>query len=531
MPRTTTPRRFPSGPLRLTSGPWEGVTDSEIPGVAAGNRLRALTNMYVPPGPRGLPVVGRPGFTAMGAQLGGVGQRKTQFLGQFTELDGTRHTIAVVGGKFYTYDWGIDTWTEILTASNFSGASITLSTSARVWMSVLNNKALFHDSTNTPWSWDGTSGGGLLELTNCPVLYGPTWVYYAKYFGVKAAERNAFVWSEEGDPTIGYEAGGYLNVWAPMGATRFFGGCATNDAMYVHEENRIIRIQGAVSTDFTTAGTRSDVSEKTGSTAGMLVTDLYPVFLSSQGEPHLIAGLATGAWADCASTVADVPLPSVENSLLVYWPTIDAVLIGVPGNGETNISKWLIMRPERDGLNFVGVWDVGVCDYGAVVLDDTNTPTFIFAGEGDGRIYRMGQPNGTLWEDGFASGSLPIAHGLTTAALASDADLELRYDRATVICSSPTNNTALTFRYRTPRGISTPLTQNVAAGGDLLGVSFVLGTSVLSGNSVEQRTTWGLNGRGRDIEVTFAHGFADERLGVKTLTVLAHPSRDDPYLP
>jgi hypothetical protein len=356
-------------------------------------------------------------------------------------------------------------------------------------------------------------------------------VYYAKYFGCKQAERNAFVWSEEGDPTIGYEAGGYLNSWAPFGATRFFGGCATNDAMYVHEENRILRVQGAVSTDFTTAGTRSDVSEKTGSKSPMLVTDFYPVFLSSQGEPHLIGGLAQPAWADCASTIADIPFASVENSLLVYWSTIDAVMIGVPGNGQTNISKWLIMRPEGDRLNFVGVWDLGVCDHGAIVMDDTDTPTFIFAGEGDGRIYRMGQPNGGLWEDQFNAGTMPISHTLTTSSLVSDPDLELKYSRATVICSSPSNNTALTLRYQTPRGTSTPLTQDVTAGGNLLGIDFVLGTSVLAGNSVEQRTVWGLNGRGRDVEVTFSHAYAQERLGVKEVAVLATPARDDPFLP
>jgi hypothetical protein len=527
--------RIDPGPLtRLVSGPWAGVTDATTPGVAARSRLKALVNMYVPPGPPGLPVVGRPGFAQLGSRLGAGSDRTVQYLGQFTTLAGVRHTICICGGKFYTLDWGTDTWTETLEAADFSGASITLSASSRVYSAILGNKVIFSDSTNTPWMWDGTAGSGLTELTNAPVFYGPIWVYYAKLFGVKQAERNAFVWSEEGDPTTGYEAGGYNNAWAPLGATRFFGGVGTNEAMYVHEESRWVKFTGAVSTDFQTAGTRSDVSEKLGSFAGALVTDDGVVFISQDAEPHLIKPYAgvVEAWKDCAVTVSDAPRTALEASRLVYWPEIDAVLIGIPGSGQSVITKWVVLRTSGEAPNFIGTWELGSNNTAEVLLNGANVPTFVFSGSGDGYVYEMGGPEGTLWADAYAGGTEAIVKTATTGAMTLDIDEEMHLDRCTLLVSSPTTMTNLSVQYTTPRGQSTPLVQTVAsAGGDLLGLSFILGTSMLAGDAAERRVLYGWNGKGRWVEATVSHGTGVERLSLSALAINAYPWRNDPLLP
>lgn len=531
----TPARSEPGVARRLVSGPWEGVTDTTTPGVTPKSRLKALVNMYVPPGPQGLPVVGRPGFAQLGARLGSGSDRTVQYLGEFTTLAGVRHTICICGGKFYTLDWGTDTWTETLSASDLSGASITLSASSRVFSAILNNKIIFSDSINTPWMWDGTAGSGLTELTNAPVFYGPIWVYYAKLFGVKQAERNAFVWSEEGDPTTGYEAGGYNNAWAPLGATRFFGGVGTNEAFYVHEETRWVKFEGAVSTDFQTSGTRSDVSEEIGALAGGLVTDDGVVFVSHQAEPHVIKPYVKGpvpAWKDCATAISDVPKTSIETARLVRWQEIDAVLIGLPASGQTCITKWLVMRPQPDaGMNYIGLWDLGPNDTAEVVFNDSNVPTFLFSGNNDGYIYEMGNPNGTLWADAYAAGTEPVTHTMTTGALRADVDEEMHFDRCTLLVQSPTTISDLSVKYKTPRGESTPLMQDVGSvAGALLGISFILGTSTLAGAQVEQRVLYGWNGKGRWVEVTVGHGQGTERLGVTALAVLGFPYRNDPFL-
>lgn len=504
------------------------------PGITPRSRLKALTNMYVPPGAAGQPVLGRPGFAQLGARLGSGSNRIVQYLGEFTTLAGVRHTICICGGKFYTLDWGTDTWTEVLSAGDLSGASITLSVSSRVFSAVLGNKIIFSDSTNTPWMWDGTSGGGLTELTNAPVLYGPIWVYYAKLFGIKQAERNTFVWSEEGDPATGYEAGGYNNAWSPLGATRFFGGVGTNEAMYVHEETRWVKFTGAVATDFQTSGTRSDVSEDLGSLAGALVTDDGVVFVSQRAEPHIIkpyAGVVEG-WKDCATSISDVPAISLEAARLVAWPEIDAVLVGLPASGQTVITKWVVLRTSGERPNYIGLWELGMNDTAEVVFNASNVPTFLFSGANDGYIYELGNPNGTLWTDAYNAGTEPIVKTATTGAMALDIDEEMHLDRCTLLGISPTMVTNLSVMYRTPRGDSTPLVQTVAsAGGDLLGISFVLGTSELAGTAIEQRVLYGWNGKGRWVEVTVGHGQGTERFALNALAVNAYPWRNDPFLP
>ena len=99
-----------------------------------------------------------------------------------------------MGGKFYTYNWGTDVFTEVVTAANFTTASITLSSTAKCYAVTMADKMVVTDGVNTPWMWDGTTGAsGLTKLTNCPVLYGRPTVYYAKLFGIKNTERSTMV--------------------------------------------------------------------------------------------------------------------------------------------------------------------------------------------------------------------------------------------------------------------------------------------------------------------------------------------------
>ena len=74
---------------------------------------------------------------------------------------------------------------------------------------------IVHDGTNTPlrvYDLD-TLIPSSAALSNAPVFYGQPVPYYAKLFAIKAAERNVIVWSEENDPTIGYESTPYSNSW------------------------------------------------------------------------------------------------------------------------------------------------------------------------------------------------------------------------------------------------------------------------------------------------------------------------------
>lgn len=101
-----------------------GMHDSQDPQTADPKYAKYLQNVYSLDSQMGTRIVGRPGFIQTGTQLGSGGNRRVQGIYQFTKIDGTEYTVAIVGGKFYKYTWGTDTWTE-----DTPGAA-TISTSA-----------------------------------------------------------------------------------------------------------------------------------------------------------------------------------------------------------------------------------------------------------------------------------------------------------------------------------------------------------------------------------------------------------------
>ena len=531
MPRTRA-KQYPRTRTDLRGEPIVGMYDQLDSAVARPNMARELTNCYLPPGKGGRMVLGRPGIAALGAQLGSMGVRTVQYLGQFTKLAGTRYTSAIVGGKFYTLDWGTSTWSEAVNAATFSGASITVSTTARFHSAVLADKVIFSDGVNTPWMWDGTTNGGLTKLTSAPVLYGPMCVYYAKLFGIKKDERDTFVWCEEGDPTTGYEFGGYNNAWSPLGAGQFHALASSNNALYAFESRRAIRITGAVDTDFTTSGTRSDLSERTGTFGFPLVTDDGIVFVSADGAPYIVRGGLNNMWEDCQTATSAMAVGSLAKAILVEWPIIDAVLVGVPLEPNTVVSQWLVFRLSGEEPRYIGRWDLGLNDMGSVVLNDSLVPAFLLSGNADGYIYQMGQPTGLTWDDGFVAGTSMIPHTVTWHPLGVDVDTDRTFDRMTALLGGETSQTQITSSYQTTRGTSTGQTATVTgSSGALLGIGFTLGTSTFAGAQPERRVVFGLNGWGRWIAPTVRHEQVGKTFSLKAVTVEAYPWGTDPTLP
>lgn len=521
MPRTRA-SQYPRTRNILEGAPIVGMDDTLDWNVARPGYARTLTNVYVPPGRAGRRVVGRPGLTPTSGLATGV----EQYLGQLVKLNGTRYTICICGGVFYTLDWGTNAWTEAVSAATFATATITLSTTARFSAYQFQDQMIFWDGANTAWQWDGTTNGGLTKLTGAGVLYGnSTGPYYAKTFFIKQTEKNAFIWSEEGDATTGYEAGGFTNAWSPLGAGPFYSLAATNDSLFVAQADRIIRITGAVSTDFQTAGTRSDVSETVGTKSPFLVTDDGVVFLSAQGEPHFITNGLNDMWRDCQVATSTMALGSLEKAQLVEWPVIDAVLIGVPLNPNSVITEWLVFRLSEGQPRYIGRWDLGLNNTGAVVLDDSLTPTFLVSGNGTGDVYVMAQPTGNVWDDDTDE----IPHQVQWQPLGADADTERHFDRATVVLDGEATMTQVSFSYQTTRGTSTPLTATIATtgGGDLLDISFILDSSTLALSTPERRVVFGLNGDGRYNAPIVAHSEMGKTFGLKALTIESYPTGTD----
>lgn len=520
---------LPKAPLTLTSGPWRGMWWSHPP--HSEDRVYQCYNGWVDDAGS---YRGRPGtYRLASAALAGVGQLAYQF----TKNDGTQYTVAIAGGKFYTFNWATSTWTEVVTAANFATASITLSSSAKCYAVQLNNKMIVSDGVNKPWSWDGQSGaGGLTSLTNAPVLYGQPTVYYAKLFGIKNTERSTVVWSNENDPTTGYETG-YNNAWtlSQTGSDPLFAIRATNEALYYWRQRSIGAIRGPVDTAFTTTGVLDAVSTLVGtrSPAGVLIYNDHIYFPDEYGRPCSLAvggqveelwrqvallyrtdttdrgylfsaGYTVGVTASQIAVMETLPFRSLGGIQFRHSRSTGGT-VGIEGSiyvGADNVAHGIWLSPI---LSTAG---------GEVVNSVTNLPELLEIAS-DGYTYASGKVDQWVDVDSAGANAL-ISLQVTLPRRGDTTTAELHFDRADVVVGARSAGAVsvsllcMTSRQQTP--VFSSLTQSVT------------GSVAVE----ERRISYGLNKQGRWVQPVFilthasaaAAGFS---LALHGCTVLGYP--------
>lgn len=524
MPRL--PSRTKPVPIVLSSGPYRGVRDTTAPGAASPDLAQDARNVFRRPGPQGVGFLSRPGFAVMDAlNLGTAVQAVTTW----TNASGVRQTTAVIDGTLWAYDWSADSWTEVVTAANLVTASVTLATTGRVSLVPFAGKLMVSDGVNALVTWDGTTGaGGVTQIADVGPFYGPLRVYYAKLFGILAGDagagpRKTLVWSEENDPTLGYDVAPYNNAWDnPGGYTEPLTALASmNDALYVFREARTIAITGAVNADFQTAGTRANISEVIGTASPWAVLELSQgvLFVDRTAAPHLaVFGAAepVDLWRDCTRATTFTPRAALGNALAVRDAATETVLVGLPVTGGTTAAQWLCFAD--DDLQYCGTWSwTGTTDVVGAVVD----------GDGNGRIARG--VGGSLYVHGLpTTGPLndagaAIAPRVTGPLQGYDMADELRVDMLEVSLPS-CDATEIALGYETSRGAGGFQTISVpgTGGGFVLGVS-TLGTGVLTGASTGNRQARVRTfGRGRGVQAIVQHTETNKSFAVDALRVRAY---------
>jgi len=481
-------------PEDYQQGPYVGMRDSKDPAAASPRYAYNLQNMYPLDPEINAGWEGRPGFDQAGVQLGSAGKRTSQLIYQFTALDGTEYTCCIVGGKLYTYAWATSTWTDK------SAGQSTTSETARCYAVTFADKILVSDGVNVPWTWDGTN---FVALTNCPVLYGPPEVYYAKIFGIKSTERSTIVWSEENDPTIGYEAGNYNNAWTlgqtdqePL--TRLKG---TNYALVVFRERSITSISGQVTTNFTSTGTNDGISSVIGTTSDVIYIGDTIYFRDADYKPWTLSvtnRAVQPAYTGIRETVSgwDVSNFALESS--AYLPGMEVALMTVTVTGDTYPEK--MMAFDVRSREFVGMWALAEAQIMATVKDGDGV-TVLMHGTHNGYIYKHGTSTGTLWTDAANAtddgGTVAIEHIVEASAMGYDSKVAKRFTRiiALLRAKSAVN---VTISHTTPRRTSTGVAVLTTHSGTAWG---------------EDRIVFGSFGYGRWIRPKIVHQAGVERFG------------------
>ena len=497
-------------PLTLETGPWKGMLYTHNP--TSPDRVLVAVNGWVDDGGS---YRGRPGrYRITGTQLGSGGAG--QLVYQFTKIDGTQYTVGIVGGKFYTLNWATGVWTEVVTGANFATATISLSSSARCYAVTLNDKMVVSDGVNLPWTWDGTSGaGGLTKLSNCPVLYGQPTVYYAKLFGIKNTERSTVVWSEENDPTTGYEAGGFNNAWtlSQTGSDPLYAIRATNEALFYWRQRSIGAIRGAVDDNFTNSGVLDAVSTLVGtrSPAGVCIYNNTAYFPDEYGRPcaFAIGGEVVELWRQ-VSLMFDQDTQSqnylglllsmdLSAASIALMDTIPLRALGgmmfrtVSVNGDAGTSGCFYF-----GSNNVaqGVWvggNGGLASAGGEVINSVTNLPEVMDITTVGYTFSTGKA--AQWVDQNTSGvNIGADLSVILPRMAANPAVEIHFDRAYLIVGADSDSITWTMGCNTSRdqGSAATLAQNVST----------------SGAFIEKRIAYGLNRQGRwgQMRVTASYG-------------------------
>jgi hypothetical protein len=445
-------RRFPY-PVTANAGPFWGSQDTDAATNTDPRFAFQLANVFpeVPEQGSGLRV--RPPWQVINgpSPLGSGGARTFQGFGTYRPVDGTTASnFAVCGGKLYRIGALAvpTTFTDITPA-----AGVTIDASARrVYLVQFGASLIVSDGVNRPWrttdahtSVGACTGAYLTDVAQA--WYGRPVVYYAKLFGIQATARTTIEWSEELDPDTGYSDATYDNTWvlgltssAPLTAL-----CATNDALIYFRRDSIGAISGAVTTDFTTAGTHDAVSSKVGTLApaSVQLIDGTIWFVATDGRPYRyrVGGLPEELWRP--GEVTTRPGGSAANiaamSLVQFNQQTRCVLItdGSAPTDATACTVWTL-----DG-RFVGTWGhefgsaIDFTALGAWGVDTERTDVLVH-GDDDGYVYRQvdivdnsSTATDTLTYGGGTYPTTSIPWSVQAPALGRDERAQILWDRVT----------------------------------------------------------------------------------------------------
>jgi hypothetical protein len=284
-------RRQPRRGLAPELRGWRAV----LANLAAGQRdpakvLQAATNMRPQRDAADSGWTNRPGFSRYNSSRYEGGTHPCIGLCRLVTATGTSADLGVWNGKLINVGSGA--------AYTLSGATIQARDSGPVYLLGFGKWLVVSDGATAPWYT--TLVGS--PITCIPILfdgstnepaYGRPATYYGKLFFIRSSDRREMVWSEEGDPSIGYKQTGYANNWvltqtATDPLCNLFG---TNDGLYVFRSRSTTKISGQVFTNFSATGTREGVSEDWGCLAGDSITSL------GEGGSFIFADQLQRIWA------------------------------------------------------------------------------------------------------------------------------------------------------------------------------------------------------------------------------------------
>ena len=373
----------------------------------------------------------RPGIAELGT---GLPSSPIQGVHMHQELDGTLHPCAFVAGDLWVYNATDDDWDQY----DLSSFSITMSPSQRVTMASYRGNLIIADGVTRPVMWQPSRSGATAwtRLTEAPIASGVC-VYYDKvfFFGLtNAGDENVFEWSDEGDPTDGYEDDNQDWEFAQTDTGPVVGLVPLNEQMLVFKHHSIARITGAVGEEFRTDAVREGVSETEGvaSHRCVVVAD-GDVYYMSQSGPRVIPGggqriiLAEGQGGPIppgASMIGEAFKRFDRNKLnqcVSFFDPVRRQIVWLwPKVNETTVRAGLLYTVEDQGWSEIE-WPAGYDFRAAAVYEESDGTREVALATADGSVYLYGgyeSDDGTAIDQMVRSRVFGLGQPLTQQRLA-----------------------------------------------------------------------------------------------------------------
>jgi hypothetical protein len=381
-----------------TAGPCTGVLDGYSPFNAAPDKAQTIINGWVQTPESGSGVRNRPGFYALNALaplaitsgIFGIiefelpsppGLSAPGNFAIYVVANGRLLQLNPVGPNTFNASFTDVTPSNVSIAPN--GAAGTTNDILRISWCQIGNTLIVTDGANQPWAWiPGSPTATLINLdsTGIPanqVAYGPPTVYYGAVFFVQSVNRSTILWSQPGQPTVGYNQTNFSNFWNLFQTSTDPITCLVgqNDALYYFRGHSIGAISGQVIENFSTTGTHDAVSASIGTynPASVVAVDNDIYFVDAEGRPYLmkrgwgvfpIYSAAMNTLQQTLGFSASVPFPSASSSIGFNAPTGSGFVGGGSQamNGaydaSTHCVVWTVPPIGLNGPNQLLVFDI-----------------------------------------------------------------------------------------------------------------------------------------------------------------------------
>jgi hypothetical protein len=421
-----------------------------------------------------------------------------------------RYVTVTAGKKVYNYVPGTGARSADMFAGTAWGTAPSIAT-----MAVLNNKLIIavDGGSNVMKSWDGTT---FQDLAGSPPAASVVWAWRGRIFCNDKSNPDRLNWSSTSNPEEwgGTGDSGGFDIKPgdgdPIGITAIWD---YKGNLYVAKKTKLYRLVGDNPDDFEIVTVSSALGVE-GPSSVVIIEDTDVAFCSARGF-HLLS--ATEAYGDVESSFLSKDIQTTFNEEFTasrlkyvkgaYLGRINSIAFAVTdeqiGTGRNNC-LYLYNIPQQAWYQWTGFSPE------TLFLANDSDGQRLYLGSHTTRLYKTF--NGTLYDVNESGTNTAIDLLIETGRISIDnAFITLKGFKFFGLVYRPDGNHTITVQVTIDRFTAQSLSYSLTNNSDLLGSTFVLGSSTLASSPPVAAYAYPIDGLGRAFKLRISQSGVSER--------------------